>query len=110
MTASFILLTSLGTTLSAVVSQVDQRVDQCLEGIVHGADPLKAQQQDETCPLVKMTLATAFGLLAVAWVFRDDGRHAAVEDGLAILVAVVHAIQTHYGAHHDPCHRPGRFG
>src|ERR1700686_5539816 len=100
---------------AAVVPQIDHRVGKRLEGVVHGTDALEAQQQaakfvlpgehalDGTESLiengrVEQRLATALRGAPAPRIGVDVGRHASIEDRLAVGPAVVHAIQTDDGA------------
>ena len=98
-------------SVSAVVPKIDHRVGGRLESVVHVTDALKAQQQ--TAELVFLGEDKFDGpgalledrrieapLAATLWVFSttrvlgDVRRHAAIEDRLAVVPAVVDAIQT----------------
>jgi len=97
------------------VPQVDHRVGQGLECVVHGADALEANQHAAELVLqgehaldgaesfledrrIEQPLAPALGGLPAARVLIVVGHHAAIEDGLSVGVAVVDAIQADDGA------------
>src|SRR5476649_2527760 len=99
----------------AVMPQVDHRVGEGFEGVVQLTDALKAKQQtpelifpgkqplDGTEPFfedgwIEQRLSTSLGMLSAAWVWIDVGNHFTIEDGFAIVRAVVHTIQAHDAA------------
>lgn len=96
------MLSKVGVDLAAAeMPQVDHRVGQGFERVVQFADALEAQQQATELvfpgedPLdgakaffeeggIEERLAPASGFLPAAWIGVDVGRHAAIEDGLAV--------------------------
>ena len=105
------MLSKVGVDLAAAeMPQVDHRVGQGFERVVQFADALEAQQQATELvfpgedPLdgakalfedggIEERLAPASGFLPAAGIGVDVGRHAAIEDGLAVGPAVVDAVQ-----------------
>ena len=105
------MLPNVGVDLAAAeMPQVDQRVGQGFEGVVQFAEAIEAQQQAAELvfpgedPLdgakaffkdggIEERLAPAPGSFPATRIGVDVGRHAAIEDGLAVGPAVVDAIE-----------------
>ena len=93
------------------MSQVDQRIRQRFERIMHFASSLKTQQQSPEFILpgedtlnraksffknhrVKQSLAPTFCLFSAPGIFINIGRHSPIENGFTVRPAVVRPVQT----------------